>query len=216
MSKYADDVAVQELSGEHRAISARIAKAAQIAMITLLTLIAIGCNVGPNYRRPAESTPESFRGALAPEVTPAAHTEPALGDEQWSAVFQDPILRRLVTEALKNNLDLRVAAQRVLEAQAQVGITRSQQFPSVSAGGSYSALQVPSSLAGNKSDGTPANSFINGGGFSASAAWSLDFWELYRRQTEAARAELLASEWAWRTHSQQLSPLSSAGAGDAA
>src|SRR5258708_2338343 len=77
-----------------------------------------------------------------------------MGDQQWSTIFQDPVLKRLVAEALQNNLDLRVAAQRVLEAQAQVGITRSQQLPSVSGGGSYSALQIPSSLAGHNSDGS--------------------------------------------------------------
>ena len=101
-------------------------------------------------------------------------------------------------EALGNNLDLRIAAQRVLEAQAQVGVTRSQQFPTINGSGSYSALQIPSSLAGNNSNGTPANSFFRGGGPSAAAAWNLDFWGLYRRQTEAARAELLASEWGQR------------------
>jgi multidrug efflux system outer membrane protein len=162
----------------------------------LLILMMAACNMGPNYKRPATSTPHSFRGALAPEMSTPAQAEPSIGDQRWSTIFQDPILLRLVTEALANNLDLRVAAQRVLEAQAQAGVVRSQQFPSINAGASYSALQIPSALAGNKSDGTPANSFFNGGGFSASGAWNLDFWGLYRRQSEAARAELLASEWA--------------------
>jgi outer membrane protein, multidrug efflux system len=121
-----------------------------------------------------------------------------LTDEKWPAVFEDPVLQQLVTEALQNNLDLRVAAQRVLEAQAQAGIVRSQQFPTINGGASYTALQIPSSLAGNNSNGTPNNSFFNGGGLTASAAWNLDFWGLYRRQTEAARAELLASQWAQR------------------
>src|SRR5712672_3434999 len=164
----------------------------------LLILMMAACNVGPNYKRPATSTPQSFRGALAPEVAAPAQGETSIGDQKWSTIFQDPILQRLVAEALQNNLDLRVAAQRVLEAEAQVGITRAQQLPSINAGASYSALQIPSALAGKKSDGTPANSFFNGGGFSASAAWNLDFWGLYRRQTEAARAELLASEWGRR------------------
>lgn len=84
------------------------------------------------------------------------------------------------------------------EAQAQAGIVRSQQFPTINGGASYTALQIPSSLAGNNSNGTPATSFFNGGGLTASAAWNLDFWGLYRRQTEAARAELLASQWAQR------------------
>ena len=185
-------------SADHPVAHVVARRVAQAVIAGLLALLVVGCNVGPNYKRPAVSTPQSFRGALAPEISPPTQTESSLGEQQWSAIFQDPVLQRLVTEALQNNLDLRVAAQRVLEAQAQVGITRSQQLPSVNAGGSYTALQLPSSLAGSKSGGTLANSFINGGGFSASAAWNLDFWGMYRRQTEAARAELLASEWAQR------------------
>jgi multidrug efflux system outer membrane protein len=173
-------------------------KIAQAAIAGLLILMMAACNVGPNYKRPATSTPQTFRGALAPDIAPPARAEASLGDEKWPAVFEDPVLQQLVTEALQNNLDLRVAAQRVLEAQAQAGIVRSQQFPTINGGASYTALQIPSSLAGNNSNGTPNNSFFNGGGLTASAAWNLDFWGLYRRQTEAARAELLASQWAQR------------------
>src|ERR1700733_6489474 len=191
MSKCADSL-------EHwntRTVATRVV---ETVVAGLLILMMAACNVGLNHKRPATSTPQSFRGALAPEVSTPGQAETSIGDEKWSTIFQDPILQRLVAEALKNNLDLRVAAERVLEAQAQVGITRAQQLPSVNGGASYSALQIPSALAGNKSDGTPANSFIRGGGFSASAAWNLDFWGLYRRQTEAARAELLSSQWAQR------------------
>ena len=131
---------------------------------------------------------------MAPDIRTIAGTQSA-GDDQWPAVFQDPALVQLIHEALTNNLDLQIAAQRVLEARAQVGITRSEQFPSVSGGGSYSALQLPSGFPGTNSNGKAGNTFIHGGGPSASAAWNLDFWGLYRRQTEAARAELLASEW---------------------
>jgi outer membrane protein, multidrug efflux system len=191
MSKCADSL-------EHWNTQSVATRVVETVVAGLLILMMAACNVGPNYKRPAASTPQSFRGALAPEVAAPAQAETSIGDQRWSTIFQDPTLQRLVAEALENNLDLRVAAQRVLEAQAQVGITRSQQLPSVNAGASYSALQVPSALAGNKSDGTPAASFFNGGGFSASAAWNLDFWGLYRRQTEAARAELLASEWGQR------------------
>jgi outer membrane protein, multidrug efflux system len=198
MSKCTDYLPIAKFAADHCTTEVVVRRVAQTAIAGLLILMMAACNVGPNYKRPATSTPQSFRGALAPEVAAPAQTESSLGDERWSAVFRDPVLQRLVAEALENNLDLRVAAQRVLEAQAQAGITRSQQFPLVNAGGNYSALQIPSSLAGNNSNGTPANSFFNGGGFSASAAWNLDFWGLYRRQTEAARAELLASEWAQR------------------
>ena len=172
----------------------------KLAIAGLLILMMAACNVGPNYKRPATSTRRVFAGRsprtlLAPAQ---ASRQASIADEQWPAVFEDPVLQQLVTEALKNNLDLRVAAQRVLEAQAQAGIVRSQQFPTINGGASYTALQIPSSLAGNNSNGTPNNSFFNGGGLTASAAWNLDFWGLYRRQTEAARAELLASQWAQR------------------
>lgn len=197
MSKYADSYPIHNIATDHSAHTAS-AKLAHAVIVALFALTAIGCNVGPNYKRPAASTPQSYREALAPGIAPPTQSEPSLGDRQWSSVFQDSVLQRLVAEALQNNLDLRMAAQRVLEAQAQVGITRADQFPSLNAGGSYSALQIPSGLAGKNSDGTPANSFIRGGGFSASAAWNLDFWGLYRRQTEAARAELLSSKWAQR------------------
>ncbi|MGH9774287.1 MAG: efflux transporter outer membrane subunit [Candidatus Acidiferrales bacterium] len=166
-----------------------------LGMAALLFTTA-GCAVGPNYKRPLVDVPKSFRGDLVPSGLP----EPAatIGDEQWVEIFRDATLQRLVQEALQNNLDLHIAAQRVLEAQARVGIVRSQQLPSVSGGAGYSALQVPSSLTGKNGNGTSANSFFNGGGLSASAAWNLDFWGLYRRQTEAARADLLATEWGQR------------------
>jgi multidrug efflux system outer membrane protein len=165
-----------------------------------LAVLLSGCNVGPNYRRPVSATPQGFRGGLAPDL-PGATANPgaasiSIADQKWAAVFQDPVLQRLVQDALQNNLDLRIAAQRVLQAQAELGVARSQQFPTVSAGGSYSALQLPDGLATSNSNGKAGSSFLNGGGPSASAAWNLDFWGLYRRQTEAARADLRATQWA--------------------
>jgi multidrug efflux system outer membrane protein len=193
----------------------RIQQPAGSALITMTVLLLAGCNVGPDYKRPALDVPGSYRQALAPDVAPSTtanvapassapaslvpvSSAPSIADQDWSTVFEDATLQRLIQTALANNLDLRIAAKRVLEAQAQVGIVRAQQLPSVSGSAGYSALQVPTSLAGNNSDGTPANSFLRGGGPSASAAWNLDFWGLYRRQSEAARAELLASEWGQR------------------
>ncbi len=169
----------------------------ELIFIALFVLVIVGCRVGPDYKRPVVDTPTEYRGKMAPEISPSTDSS-SIADEQWTAIFEDAILQRLVKEALANNLDLRIAAQRVLEAQAQVGITRSQQLPSVSGGGSYTAVQLPGGLTGKNGNGTPANSFFNGGGPSASGAWNLDFWGLYRRQTEAARAEMLASVWGQR------------------
>ena len=102
-------------------------------------------------------------------------------------------MKALIAEALDKNFDVRIAAQRVFQQQAQAGIARAEALPSVSGGAAYSAVGLPAGLLG----GTSSPSF-HGGGFTASAAWNLDFWGLYRRQNEAARAQLLATEWGRR------------------
>ena len=163
------------------------------------TLCLTGCMVGPPYQRPAANAPLVFRASTVPEIAPSSTT--TLGDEKWAEVYRDPTLQELIREALANNFDVRIAAQHVLEQQDQVGITRAQQFPTVSGGGNYAALGLPSSLTKSLTSG--GNGPYNGsnffaGGFTLSAAWNLDFWGLYRHQTEAARTQLLATEWGRR------------------
>jgi len=154
--------------------------------------ILSGCFVGPHYQRPAMTAPPVYRDATV--TSPAQDSASrSLGDMKWSEVFVDEQLKALVAEALANNLDLRIAAQRVLEQQARVGITRAQSLPSVSGGAAYSAIGIPDNALGAGSAST-----FHGGGLTAAAAWNLDFWGLYRRQTEAIRAELLATEWGRR------------------
>ena len=157
----------------------------------------IGCAVGPNYKRPAVNVPIIYRGTTAdssasPETKTQNKTEQAtasLGDEKWWQVFQDRELQGLIRTALKNNYDVRIAAARVLQAQAQLGITRADQLPSVSVGGNITSIQNPRL--------GPIPSYeLTQGEVAASAAWNLDFWGKYRRATEAARANLLANEWA--------------------
>ena len=149
-----------------------------------------GCTVGPNYKRPAYPTPPALRGADGSSVT--GNPQNSLGDEQWSQVFREPELQGLIRTALTNNYDVRIAAQRVLEQQAQVKITRSQQFPQITGGGSAIGATLPGGL------GSDIPNPLVEGSFDLSAAWTPDFWGLYRRQTEAARAQLLAQSWAQR------------------
>jgi outer membrane protein, multidrug efflux system len=158
----------------------------------------IGCAVGPKYKRPTIDVPATYRGttantSAAPEPKmEQAKTEQAttpLGDEKWWEVFQDRELQGLIRTALKNNYDVRIAAARVLQAQAQLGITRADQLPSLSAGGNIASQQSP------KLGPIPPYELTQGE-LAASAAWNLDFWGKYRRATEAARANLLANEWA--------------------
>jgi multidrug efflux system outer membrane protein len=162
-----------------------------------------GCNVGPKYTRPQTPAPPAFRGADDADVTSPAKT--SIADQQWPQVFQDPDLQALLTRALANNYDVRIAAQHILEQQAQVRITRSQQFPTFTVGGLGAGVDIPSLNSGNGNGNNNGNiggsgfsSPIVEGSFSVSAAWTPDFWGLYRKQTEVQRDTLLAQQFAQR------------------
>jgi len=123
---------------------------------------------------------------------PQEATQPAaesLGDQKWWEVFQDKQLQDLIHTALQQNYDVRITATRILEAQAQLGITRADQLPSVSAG----AQAVNQRFARTKFFPQYETSATQ---VDLSLLWELDFWGKYRRATEAARANLLATEWA--------------------
>jgi multidrug efflux system outer membrane protein len=164
----------------------------------LLAGAAAGCTVGPDYKRPVVAVPETYRGAAAPD--PAASDSVSIGDQAWWDVFQDDQLRQLIRTALQQNLDLRIAATRILEAQAQLGITRADQFPSVDAGASTSRNRVAKSVVPFPLEPYQSSEFQ----LTATAAWEIDFWGKYRRATEAARASLLASEWGRRAVAASL------------
>jgi outer membrane protein, multidrug efflux system len=152
-----------------------------------VAMLCCGCTVGPNYKKPVASVPGTYRG-LAPEE--AAKTEPAsIGDQKWWEVFQDEQLKTLIRTALQQNYDVRIAGARILQAQAQLGITRADQFPSVSGGASLSDQRSARSRFLPAFEGST-------GKLDTSAAWELDFWGKFRRATEAARANLVAGVWA--------------------
>jgi multidrug efflux system outer membrane protein len=161
----------------------------RLGLLTL-GLLLTGCAVGPDYSRPAMTTPEVYRGA-SPNPSDAVSTQ-LPGDQKWWDVFQDPVLQELIRLALQQNYDVRIAASRVLQAQAQLGITRADQFPTVSAGSQVSGEYTP------KTSSVFPNYRSNAGELDSSVVWNLDFWGKYRRQTEAARASLLASQWGQR------------------
>lgn len=150
-----------------------------------------GCTVGPNYKRPNTDVPASYRTLppAEPVVTPAASSTQSLGDQKWWEVFQDEQLQKLIRAALQQNYDARVAATRVLEAQAQLGITRANQYPNVKVVGNGLNLHNPA-------QGPFPSYGYTAGEITATASWDLDFWGKYRRATEAARANLLATGWA--------------------
>ena len=163
---------------------------ATIFSVYFVLVLLTGCTVGPNYRRPIVNTPPIYRGDDS-----AAGTSPnpsSLGDEKWWNVFQDSALQQLIRTGLKQNFDVRIAATRILQAQEQVTITRSNQFPTATFGPTVTGVRQPS-----------IPGFLSGYSYLAdelalSASWSPDFWGRYRRATEAARATLRATEWGRR------------------
>jgi multidrug efflux system outer membrane protein len=159
-----------------------VAKAAPI----LLTALALsGCAVGPNYHRPAVATPTVFH---APDATQETGTQTtSFADLPWWQVFHDPQLQELIRTALKQNYDLQLAVERVNAARAQVGITRSNEFPQVSLDPNFS---------GGKTDQNIKSNVFS---LAADAVFQVDLFGRYRRATEGARAQLLGTQDAQQT-----------------
>jgi multidrug efflux system outer membrane protein len=100
----------------------------RVASVLPVLVLVSSCTFGPNYRRPAVELPDAYRGAAAEQ---RAGRE-SLADLQWFEVFGDDTLTELVKAALARNFELRIAAERVLQARAVFGIARAQRFPEVS------------------------------------------------------------------------------------
>jgi|KBSMisStandDraft_5_1062788.scaffolds.fasta_scaffold11023_2 multidrug efflux system outer membrane protein len=145
----------------------------RILLVVCITTVLTGCLVGPNYKRPDIPAPPQFRSS-EPQPGPAS-----LGDVKWFDLFQDDRLRGLISEALQANYDIRIAAQRVLQAEGQVSATRSGLFPQFGVQGGASRTGVNS----------PIESVAGAFGV---ASWEIDLFGKLRRATEASRAELLA------------------------
>ena len=159
--------------------------------LLLMALFSAGCAVGPNYQRPAIATPATFR---APQPLPPDQAA-SIADLKWFEVFKDQQLQDLIRTALARNYDLRDAIARVEAARASLGITRSQQFPNVAAGGSVDfnrlsrggATPLPAAFLRNqdRTFGTAVLQLLS---------FEIDIWGRLRRATEAARANLLSAE----------------------
>jgi multidrug efflux system outer membrane protein len=174
-------------SGRVKPVSrARRTRVRRTAWLLVAALALGACTVGPDYKRPSYPTPAAFRGQL-----PTA-AEGSIGDLVWWRVFADETLQELIRVALRENYDVRVAATRILDARAQVTITRSFQFPELThrASAGYTRIE------GERDILQPQDQFTPSAGFDLS--FELDFWGRFRRATEAARADLLASEEARR------------------
>lgn len=152
-------------------------------MICLSTFLS-SCSLGPLYQRPPTVSSETYRGQVgAPEAT-------SFADLPWWEIFRDDALRGLIEEALKNNYDLRVAAARVEQSRALVGIARADMFPQIGYEGDIGRSHSTSQFSVQTPSGQTKNAFR--GLFNL--AWEIDVWGRIRHATDAALAELLASE----------------------
>jgi outer membrane protein, multidrug efflux system len=148
-----------------------------------------GCMLGPNYKRPVVAEPGTFRGQATAEAE-------SLADAPWWDVFQDPILKYLIQQALHANYDVRIAAARVQEARALLGVARSDLYPSLDYGVGAARGNVRPGPTGGPGGQAPTTS--NAYSASLTASWELDIWGRVRRSNEAALASLLATEDARR------------------
>ena len=157
----------------------------------LMAIVLTGCTVGPNYKRPKVAVPETFRGG--PEATSTSAAAASLADTKWDALFADETLNGLIRTALERNFDVRIAAERVQQARAQLGITRAGQFPFVDAQAQFTASQQ-SSLGALRFVPVGTNLSATFTQIGAALSWEVDLWGRLRRLTEASRARYLASE----------------------
>jgi outer membrane protein, multidrug efflux system len=151
--------------------------------LVLALLLLAGCAVGPDFKEPVVQAPEGYRTSVMP-------SEP-ITDLKWWTLFDDPQLYALVTTALENNRDLKIAVSRIEQARATLGFTRADQFPHVDI---EAGAQKGNFANGSRSADTNSTVYLD-----APLNWEIDFWGKFRRSTEAARAELMASDYGLRT-----------------
>ncbi len=153
----------------------------------LIVLLLAACVVGPDYEKPEIDTPDVYRFTDS-EASDVVNT-------QWWTQFDDPVLDELIDEALRANLDVRLAAARVEQFAARLNITRSDFFPQVG----YGVDGDRQGISDNKAARLGIDSITTSYAATINVGWELDVWGRIRRATEASRAQLLAAEESRRT-----------------
>ena len=155
----------------------------QQASLFLVVVIFTGCTLGPDYERPELDVPFEYKEPKSPGES--------IANLKWWELFEDPKLQELIETALSENKDLGIALSRIDEAYAAVTITRSDQYPTIDANGAGGRGKQSEEI--NPNARTDDNYLA-----SLDLFYEIDFWGKLRRATEAQRAELLATEAAYR------------------
>jgi outer membrane protein, multidrug efflux system len=157
-----------------------------VPLALLTSAFIAGCMVGPNYHRPTVQTPATYRDL---SNNPQAQLQAAsYADLPWWQVFQDPQLQQLIRTALQQNYDLLIATERINAARDQVTIARSHLFPQIGGNADFTGGKEPT-----------FQSKYNIATLTADAVFQVDLFGQLRRATEAARAQLLATQDAQKT-----------------
>ena len=156
----------------------------KIAFFALASLLLASCAVGPDYVKPSPDTPSAWRLEY--------ETAAGLADLAWWEGFGDPVLNDLIQEALRENKDLKIAAARVDQFLGAFDTTRSQFFPQIS--GTAAVSRQKDTETGPIPFPSGVSSIYNNHQAYLSVSWEIDIWGRIRRATEAARADVLASE----------------------
>jgi len=159
-----------------------------LAWVLAAALWLAGCMVGPDYKRPTMEPPPQFRAAMTPDAATS------IADLKWFELFQDEHLKELIRVALAQNYDLRDAIARVDAARANLGITRSNQFPQFGLGADVPSVELSRQGALTIPQGT-SRQRTYGEVFLSLFTFEVDIWGRLRRATESAQAQLLANDW---------------------
>lgn len=164
------------------------------AACVLGCLAVLGCKVGPDYERPPVVMPKTWRDGKTAEASAA---EKSIANVPWWDLFKDEPLRKLVTTALEQNRDLKIAIERIEESRATYGISKADLYPHLSLRALGGGLNPSDGSLTHtpESEGTDPTALFDA---SATFSWELDFFGRIRRAGEAQMALLLASEEARR------------------
>jgi multidrug efflux system outer membrane protein len=160
-----------------------------LIFVIVASILIEGCTVGPNYHKPTVPVPTAYRGPNDDSQEQAQAQAASFADLPWWQVFQDSVLQDLIRQALKQNYDLQTATEKIMQERAQLMVTRSNQFPQLSANGN--------AVDERSFQGFPFQTRY--ATYAADATFQLDLFGQLRRATESARAQLLATEYAQRT-----------------
>ena len=156
--------------------------------VALLLSLLSGCSLMPVYERPVAPIPAAWSNNVQAQST--AQFTAKFTETDWHHYFPDPRLQALITTALENNRDLRIATARIAEARAQYGIQRADRFPPLNLTGSRTASLTPASA-------SPSGSEIHSQRYDISVgviSYELDFWGRVHSLNEVAKASYLATE----------------------